>query len=109
MTRRRRHPSSILELVNHSDTATRIVLGCDSLSRRAAVAESGLQLQVLGEIHVDFHLTEARGALPRGHEHAVRDVASSLDDRAGVLGSLRTGAAAGDRQYVEPQRLLHPG
>src|SRR5215469_6177527 len=104
-----RHPSSILELVDHSNTATRIVLGRDSLSGRAAVADSGLQLQVLGEIHVDFHLTEAGGALPRSHENAVRDVAPSLDDRAGALRPLRTRAAAGDRQYVEPQRFLHPG
>src|SRR6516165_1609613 len=109
----KRHPSSILEsileLVDHADAATRIVLRCDSLSRRAAVADSGLQLQVLGEIHVDFHLTEAGGARPVSHENAVRDVASGLDDRTGALGSLGAGGAAGDRQDIEPQRLLHPG
>src|SRR5215469_10297429 len=80
--------SSILELIDHSDAAPRIVLRCDSLGRCAAVAESGLQLQVLGEIDVDFHLTEAGGALPRGHEDAVRDVTPGFYDRTGALGSL---------------------
>jgi len=61
---------------------------------------------VLGEVHVGLHLGEAGGALPRGDENAVRDVTPGLDDRTGVLASR---AGTGDREYIEAQRLLHPG
>src|ERR1700730_7019568 len=102
--------SLVLELIHHPDAASRIIFRGRSLGGRRAVPQSRLELQVLREINVDLHLTEAGGALLRTDEHAIRDVAARLHARSGALraGCTRVAAAPG-REAVEAQGLLHPG
>src|SRR5579862_5253272 len=76
---------SILELIGQPHGASGIVLGRRSLRGRAAVSQSSLEFQMLGEVDVNFDLAEAGGALPGTDEYPTRDVAARLEARAGAL------------------------
>src|SRR5882757_9544078 len=102
----------ILDLVGHADTTARVIFWSDTLGGRRAVAEFGLQLQPLGQIHVNAYLTRPGGAFFHAHIHPTGHIATRLNAGAGIL---RTrcctcgGATAADRQAVQSERLLDPG
>src|SRR5260221_9139428 len=77
----------IFELIQQTDAAARIVFRRGSLNRGGAVAQSGLQLQVFGQIHIRLELAGTRRGLLRLDVNALGDVAPRLDAGAGVLGS----------------------
>src|SRR5215831_1300370 len=93
---------SVFELVQQPDTATRIVFRRRSLGRRGAVAQAALELQMFGQVHIDFDLRESRGALLCTDEYATGDVTARLDGCSRALGALGTRiTTAADRQPVQ--------
>src|SRR4030088_2126217 len=76
----------IFKLIQQTDAAARIVLRSGSLNRSSAVSQSGLQLQVLGQINVRFELTGTRRGLLCLDVNALGDIAPGRDACAGVLG-----------------------
>src|SRR5713226_5181526 len=107
----RRTSLLIFELIRQTDAAARIVFRSGAEHRARTISQSGLQLQVLGQIHVCFELTGTRRALLRFNVDAPGDVAPGLDAGAGVLSSRPRGGggvarARADTEAIQPQAFL---
>ncbi len=79
--------SLIIELIQQSDAAARIVFRSGADHGGGAVAQSRLQLQMLGQVHVRLYLTDPRGALLGLDIDALGNVPPGFDAGAGILGA----------------------
>src|SRR5579883_40529 len=88
---------SVRHLPGNADTAAGVILRGRSLSRRRAIAETRLQLQILADIHVHLDLAGAVRRLRRGHVDPLGQVFAGSDARTSRLGAPACAGAAGRR------------
>src|ERR1700690_223106 len=98
--------SSILKLIAQTDAAARIVVRRRALNRGGSVSQSGLQLKMLGQVHIRFELTGAGAALLGFEVDALGNIAPGGNAGPGV-GPGRGGAAGTEAEAVQSQASLN--